>query len=179
MEIQHLIVGDLVTNCYIIADKGEVAIIDPGGEPEKILETAQKMGNVKYIINTHYHPDHVLGNEFLRKNFNAQILVHQEEKDYLRFTPDRFLADGEKIRIGGIELEVILTPGHSRGSICLLAPNSIFTGDLLFVDGYGRTDLPGGSEEEIKKSLEKISGIIKPGMTVYPGHGEIFFTEKK
>ncbi len=168
-----------MTNCYLLESKGELVLIDPGAEPERILEEIKKTGaKALYIVNTHYHPDHTLGNEYIRKNTGAKLLIHEAEKNFIKFEPDRFIKDGDEIKFGGETLKVISAPGHSAGSICLFGDSALFTGDLLFVDGYGRTDLPGGSEKEIKNSLEKISGIIKPGMTIYPGHGEIFTTEK-
>ncbi len=91
--------------------------------------------------------------------------------------PDRFLKDEEEIRIGENILKVIHTPGHTPGSICLLGRDFIFTGDTIFREGYGRTDLKGGSEEKFVDSLNRLKAIIKPGMMVYPGHGEPFMAE--
>ena len=175
MEIELLVVGPLLTNCYLVISKGELLIIDPGGEGRKVLQEAKKTkARVKYIVNTHGHPDHIFANEEIRKETGAKILIHEAEKDFIRFSVDTFLKDGDKIKIGESVLRVLLTPGHTKGSICLLGENSIFTGDTLFKDGYGRTDLPGGSEKELEKSLEKLKKILKPGIAVYPGHGEIF-----
>ena len=129
---------------------------------------------IRYIVNTHGHPDHIFANEDIRKETGAKILIHEAEKDFIRFRADKFLKDGDEIKIGESVLKILHTPGHTRGGICLLGENSIFTGDTLFKDGYGRTDLPGGSEKELERSLEKLEKILKPGMTVYPGHGEIF-----
>lgn len=175
MEIKRLIVGILDTNCYLLVSGGELAVIDPGGDPDKILEETQKSpAKTKYIINTHSHPDHISGNERIKKETAAQILIHENEKDFIDFQADRFLKEGEKLKVGDTVLKVLNTPGHTGGSICLLGDNFIFTGDTLFKDGYGRTDLPGGSQGEMEDSLKRLSGIIKPGMMVYPGHGEAF-----
>ena len=161
MEIKHLIVGELGTNCYLLISGNELGIIDPGGEADKILEEIKKSKTKpKYIINTHCHPDHILANEKIREETGVTILTHLE--------------DGDEIKIGESVLKVLHTPGHTQGSICLLGENFVFTGDTLFKDGYGRTDLPGGSQKDMEESLEKLSKLLKPGMIVYPGHGEIF-----
>lgn len=175
MEIKNLIVGPLLTNCYLITSKKEGAIIDPGGGLKQILKEIEKSGaKLKYIILTHYHWDHILGALKLKEKTGAEILIHKEEKDFLKFQPDQFLDGGEEIRIGEIYLKVIPTPGHSKGSICLLGRDFIFTGDTIFENGRGRTDLPGGSEKEMEKSLKKLEKTIKSGMKIYPGHGPIF-----
>ena len=164
-----------MTNCYLLISKGEISVIDPGGSKEEILQEAVKTKNkIKYIINTHGHPDHVFANQEIKKETGAEIMIHQAEKDFIDFKADKFLKDGDEIKIGGSVLKVLHTPGHSKGSICLLGRDFIFVGDTLFKDGYGRTDLPGGSWQELEKSLEKLKKILKPGITVYPGHGEVF-----
>ena len=176
MEIKHLIVGELATNCYLLISKNELAIIDPGGEAEKILQEIKKTeAKPKYIINTHCHPDHTLANKKIKKETRAEIWIHEAEKDFIDFEADRFLKEENEIKIGDCLLKVIHTPGHTRGSICLLGENFVFSGDTLFKNGYGRTDLPGGSQKDLEKSLEKLSKLLKPGITVYPGHEEIFY----
>ena len=163
MQIKRLIVGPIETNCYLLISKNEMVVVDPGGDPNIILNEIKKTGiNPKYIINTHYHFDHVLANKRVQKKTKAEIIK---------------LKEGDKVKIGEEELEIISTPGHSRKDICLFGKDFVLTGDTLFKNGYGRTDLPGGSEEEIRKSLNRLDELIKPGMKVYPGHGEIF--EKK
>jgi len=190
MEIKHLIVGPLLTNCYILISKDESAIIDPGGGTKRILkEIEESKTKLKYIILTHSHWDHAFSALKIKNETEAKILMHKEEKELVSFKIDNLLEEGEEIKIGNNILKVIHTPGHTKGSICLLgtppthrppvrhgerAPNFIFTGDTIFKDGYGRTDLPGGSKEDLKKSLGKLEKILKPGMKVYPGHGEIF-----
>lgn len=179
MQIKHLIVGELETNCYLLVSENELGIIDPGGEAGEILEEIKKMeAKPKYIIATHCHPDHILGSQELRRKTGAEILIHEAEKDFLDFGVDRFLKDGDKIKIGDNTLKVLHTPGHTKGSICLWGENCIFTGDTLFERGFGRTDLPSGSQKEMEKSLEKLSKILRRGMTVCPGHGKIFKINK-
>ena len=175
MEIKHLIVGNLQTNCYLLISGNELGIVDPGDEADKILEEIRRIkAKPKYIINTHYHYDHVLANQKIKKETGAKILIHEAEKDFIDFEPDRFLKEGDKIKIGESNLEIMLTPGHTKGSICIVGKDFILTGDTLFKDGYGRTDLAGGSQKEMEKSLERLSKLIKPGTIIYPGHGEIF-----
>lgn len=175
MRIKLLVVGPLLTNCYLVVSKGELLIIDPGGSVKNILkEISQIKIGPKYIINTHCHWDHTFGNKIIKKITGAKILIHEAEKDFIKFGVDRFLKEGDKIKIGDSILKVLHTPGHTKGSICLMGQNFVFTGDTLFKDGHGRTDLPGGSQEDLEKSLEKLKKILKPGIIIYPGHGEIF-----
>jgi len=160
MQIKRLIVGSIETNCYFLISGKEMVIIDPGGSPDLLLKEIEKTGiKPKYIINTHYHFDHVLANKRIQKKTKAEIIK---------------LKEGDKVKIGDEELEIISTPGHSKEDICLFGKDFVLTGDTLFKDGYGRTDLPGGSEEELRESLNRLDGLIRPGMKVYPGHGEIF-----
>lgn len=159
----------------MLTSKKETAVVDPGGNAGKILKEIESSGGkVKYIILTHSHWDHTFAVSKIKGETEAEILIHKAEKDFLKFEVGKFLADGDKIKIGDIILKVIHTPGHSKGSICLLGDNFMFSGDTLFKDGFGRTDLPGGSSENLQESLEKLSKILKPGMKIYPGHGEIF-----
>ncbi len=175
MEIKKIVVGQIQTNCYILTSNNEIVVIDPGDDRNLILEEIQENKEaVKYIINTHYHFDHVLANKEIRMSTGAKILIHEAEKNFIDFIADQYLCEGDIIEIGEAEFKVINTPGHTKGSICLLGNNIIFTGDTLFRNGYGRTDLDGGSENGMQKSLVRLSGIIKPGMMVYPGHGEIY-----
>lgn len=175
MEIKRLIVGNLQTNCYLLISDKVLGIVDPGGEAEEILKEIRKAeAKPKYIINTHYHFDHVLANKRIKEETGAGILIHELEKDFIDFKVDRFLKEGDKIKIGDSVLEVLHTPGHTKGSISLLGEDFVLTGDLLFKDGFGRTDLAGGSQTDIERSLKKLSKLLKPGTIIYPGHGEIF-----
>ncbi len=173
MEIKRIVVGPLLTNCYILTSGNEAIVIDPGGDPEEILKEIEGK-NLTYIILTHYHWDHTLGAPKIKEKTGAKILIHKKEKDFIKFNPDQFLDGGEEIRIGDEYLKILHTPGHTQGSICILGENFIFTGDTLFEDGFGRTDLPGGSEKDLKESLKKLEKVIKLKMKIYPGHGEIF-----
>ena len=175
MQINHLIVGEIQTNWYLLSSDNEIAIIDPGGEADKILSEIKKLsGNLKYIINTHYHQDHTLANKKIKQETGAKILIHESEKDYIDFRIDQALKNNDEIKIGNGTLKVIHTPGHTQGSICLFDDNYVFVGDTIFENGYGRTDLPGGSQEKMEKSLEKLVKLLKPETTIYSGHGEVF-----
>jgi glyoxylase-like metal-dependent hydrolase (beta-lactamase superfamily II) len=175
MKIRRLIVGPFLTNCYVLIDGIEAAVIDPGGEAKKIIDEVDRHGALlKYIILTHYHLDHSLSALKIKEEKPAKILIHEAEKDFLKFTPDEFLTGESEIKIGETYFKVIHTPGHTKGSICLLGNGLIFTGDTIFKDGYGRTDLLGGSAVDLEKSLGKLKLILKPGMEVYPGHGDSF-----
>ncbi len=181
MKIETLRVGMLQTNCYILITDEKILIIDPGGDSEKIIEFVEKNKKEKteiIILNTHYHYDHTLANEELKKHFNAKILIHEYEKNFVEFKPDEYLKEDDEIQIGVEKLKVIHTPGHTKGGICLLGENIVFVGDTIFEQGVGRTDFPGGNMEELEESLEKISKILKKGMVVYPGHGNKFTWEE-
>ena len=172
-EIKYLIVGPLLTNCYILISESETLVIDPGGGLKKILKEIGE-AKLKYIVLTHCHWDHFLAAPKLKKVTSAKILIHEDEKDFIKFEVDQFLKEGEEIKFGGDSLKIIHTPGHTKGSICLAGDDFIFTGDTIFEDGYGRTDLPGGSQKDLENSLKKLKQILKPGIKIYPGHGHIF-----
>jgi glyoxylase-like metal-dependent hydrolase (beta-lactamase superfamily II) len=175
MKIRRIVVSTFLTNCYILIDGIEAAVIDPGGETKKIIEEVDKNGAIlKYIILTHFHLDHTLSAEKIREEKGAEILIHEAEKNFLKFEPDEFLTEKSGIKIGKTYLEVIHTPGHTKGSICLLGNGFIFTGDTIFRDGFGRTDLPGGSPADLELSLSKLKKMFKTGMKIYPGHGDVF-----
>lgn len=175
MEILKIIANEFGANCYLIVSGNEAAVIDPGGEPEKILGEIKKSGvKLKYIILTHHHFDHALAAEDLKKSTGAEILFHELEKKYTNLSADKFIGEGDKIKIGNGVLKIVHTPGHSKGSICLMGEGIFFSGDTLFENGFGRTDYPGGSESAMKESLARITKILNPGMKIYPGHGDVF-----
>lgn len=173
-------------NCYIVADKAtkNAFLIDPGGEPGRIKNVLKKNGlSLKFIINTHGHGDHILGNGY----FDVPVYVHSLEKDFLT-DPDknlsgmfgmffkspkatRLLEDGEKIRLDNLELEIIHTPGHTPGGISVKLDGVVFTGDTLFAGGIGRTDLPAGDEGLLFKSIKERLFSLDDDVVVYPGHG--------
>ncbi|MCM8827798.1 MAG: MBL fold metallo-hydrolase [Candidatus Omnitrophica bacterium] len=189
-RIERLVVGELQTNCYIVSSqKKEAVIIDPGAWPEIILGyvTKEKL-HIRYIFNTHGHYDHTGANciKLLFEN-HPLLCIHEKDamylsdvslnlaesfgRDFVFIPPDIFLKDSQIIESGdGLDFEVMHTPGHTPGSICLKFKNYLFSGDLLFSGGVGRTDLPGGDEDALMKSLKKISRMKKDTI-VFPGHG--------
>ncbi len=181
MFVKMFTVGMLATNCFLIADakSHEVLIIDPGfdreSEAKTILREIEHNGfEVKYIMNTHGHPDHNGGNRVLKEFTKAPILIHELDAPMLSDPPaDRLLHDGDLIEVGDIKFRVIHTPGHSKGSIILLGLDTVFSGDTLFAGSIGRYDLPGGSIEEIKNSLKNKLLVLPDYMKIYPGHGPV------
>ncbi len=167
-----------MTNCYLVGqgETREALVIDPGTNSEtearKILKEIESSGfKIKYIVNTHGHPDHTGGNKIFRKATDAPLLIHEYDAHMLKGPfADRVLRDGDSVQVGEIVLRVLHTPGHSPGSICLVGNDVVLTGDTLFAGSIGRYDLPGGSLKEIKKSLKKLM-ILPDHMKVYPGHG--------
>ncbi|MFH1860260.1 MAG: MBL fold metallo-hydrolase, partial [bacterium] len=191
MQIYTLMVGELRANCYIIAQENsrECVIIDPGEDGEKILQFLKKKGlNPVYIINTHGHIDHIGANLFIAEQTGAKILIHQNDAKMLHDPilnlssfvnssvtskqADYILEDGEILEVSGITIEILHTPGHTKGGICLKIHNCIFTGDTLFAGGVGRTDFPNGSHETLIKSINKKLMALDDETIVYPGHGE-------
>lgn len=170
MRLLQLPVGQMANFTYVIADEetDEAAIIDPSWEIEKIFDALKKNGwNAKYVINTHSHFDHVLGNEQVAKVTGAKIVQHEASQ----LEKDMTIKEGDVISIGNTKLRVVHTPGHSKDSICLVLEGQlVFTGDTLFVGNCGRVDLPGSDPKEMYHSLlEKVSKFDEK-LVVYPGH---------
>jgi hydroxyacylglutathione hydrolase len=175
MIVKCFKVGWLSTNCYIAGceETKEAVLIDPGlesrAEAELILDyIKQNCFGVKYIINTHGHPDHISGNAAMKEATGAPILIHENGKD--RVKADRKLCDGDIIQIGNFNLTVLHTPGHTPCGICLLVDNVVFTGDSLFACSIGRTDFPGGSFQQLIKSIKTKLLPMPDSFKVYPGH---------
>jgi len=169
MIVKQIPVGSMANFTYVIADEKSklAAVIDPSWDLEKVLNALKTNElKVKYIINTHTHFDHVLGNEQLAALTDAEIIMHKNSQ----LDKDIAVDDGDTIDLGNISMRVIYTPGHSRDSICLLAENKLFTGDTLFVGNCGRVDLPGGSASELYDSLFGKLVKLDDRIEVYPGH---------
>jgi hydroxyacylglutathione hydrolase len=163
-------VGQMANFTYIIADEesGDAAIIDPSWDLDEVLHALKKNGwCAKYVINTHTHFDHVLGNEQVAGVTGAKIVQHKNSQ----LEKDIAVSDEDVIEIGSIKLRVLHTPGHSKDSMCLVLDGQlIFTGDTLFVGNCGRTDLPGSDPAEMYHSLFDRLGKLDDGLVVYPGH---------
>lgn len=184
--LESILVGEMGVNAYILADpvSKEAVIIDPGADYPKIKKIIDKYSlKPKYVINTHGHGDHIGADD----KFNSPILIHRLDSEFLvspvknlsayfgfslkMSKPERFLEDKEKIEVGNISLEVIHTPGHTPGSICLKYDNIIFSGDTLFYEGVGRTDFPDSNENDLFKSIKEKLFALSDKTIVYPGHG--------
>jgi glyoxylase-like metal-dependent hydrolase (beta-lactamase superfamily II) len=175
MIIKCFKVGWLSTNCYVVGceETKEAAVIDPGleseAEAEPILEYIKQNGlHVKYIINTHGHPDHIAGNTLIKEQTGAPILIHENGTE--RVQADKILHDGDVIKVGNYKLVVLHTPGHTPCGISLLGDNIVFTGDSLFAGSIGRTDFPGGSFQQLIQSIKTKLLPLPDSFTVYPGH---------
>ncbi len=190
MIIKRLVVGPLENNCFIIEDEKtrEALVIDPGDEPDRILDLiVDKNLKLKYIVCTHAHFDHVGAIPELKNATSAKIVIHQDELDIYQHTkeqaaalwgyeldplpdPDIFVSEGAILEIGDIKFEIIHTPGHSPGGICLYGEGIAITGDTLFAGTVGRTDLFGGDIEKLKRSFKKLMALPDE-IRVLPGHG--------
>ncbi|MDD2377007.1 MAG: MBL fold metallo-hydrolase [Clostridia bacterium] len=195
-KIIQIEVGDdnYPTNCYVVYDEDNNAIIiDPGYDKQRIISKIEDNNlKVKYIILTHCHADHLGQLEEIMKFTDADVIIHENDLDGLEddekshFTPlninkpniekDKIITvkDKDVIEVGNIELEVIHTPGHTSGCMCLFekSMNSLFTGDTIFANCYGRVDLKSGSLEDMKNSINKIFDRFED-IIIYPGHEQI------
>jgi hydroxyacylglutathione hydrolase len=190
MIIKKLAVGPLESNCFIIADENtkEVLVIDPGDESDRILDLINENDyNVKYIVCTHAHFDHVGAVPDLKKETGAKIVIHRDEIEIYKNTreqaallwgyeldplpePDMIASEGDKLVIGNLRFEILHTPGHSPGGICLYGEGILITGDTLFAGSVGRTDFYGGNMEKLKSSFKRLMSLSDE-VRVLPGHG--------
>ena len=175
--------------CYLVGDETTktCALIDPAFETDRILAEVESEGfEVTHIINTHGHSDHTAGNKAIKTATGAKLLIHELDANKLgkvvhnTFSrmlggkgsprPDILLQDNDLIQIGESRLNVLHTPGHTPGGICIHTDNNIFTGDTLFVGAVGRTDLPGGSLKQLLASIQKKIYTLPGETIVWPGH---------
>jgi hydroxyacylglutathione hydrolase len=169
MKVYQLEVGNMQNFTYVLEDEEtkEAVIIDPSWDLDLVIETLERNAlKAKYVINTHHHFDHTMGNDVIVKHTKSKILQHESST----LKNDMRLLDGEKIKFGNSELTVIHTPGHSKDSICLVGDGKIFSGDALFVGNCGRVDLPGGNAKELYHSLFDIICKLDDNLMLYPGH---------
>lgn len=192
MIFEEIVVGPLSVNCFVLGCERtkEGVVVDPGGDVELIEQAVKKHGlKVHTIINTHGHFDHIGGNREALTAFGARLLIHQNDAPLLTRVAevarmygmqgenspesDEFLADGMEISFGDCRMKVIHTPGHTQGGCCLYFENEarIITGDTLFADSIGRTDLPGGSHEQLLESIRSKLFTLPDNVTAHPGHG--------
>jgi len=169
MKVHQIQVGNMQNFTYVVEDEetDEAIVIDPSWDLEQIEQIIQRNNlKIKYVINTHHHFDHTLGNEGMVKLTNAQIIQH--EKSELKH--DITVKDGDVIEFGNSKLTVLHTPGHSKDSMCLIGDGKIFSGDTLFVGNCGRIDLPGGSAKELYHSLFDVLYSLNDDLILYCGH---------
>lgn len=192
MNIETLVVGPIETNCYIASDpvSREAVIIDAGDDAEEILAyVEQNRLQVKYLLNTHGHFDHIQANDVIREKTGAQLAIHADDVELLASPekvsagmmsvihgcrePELVLHNGDTIAFGPYQLRVIYTPGHSKGGCCFyeVQEKVCFTGDTLFRGSIGRTDLYGGNYAVLLKSVRERLQVVADDVTIYPGHG--------
>jgi hydroxyacylglutathione hydrolase len=192
MIFETVIVGELGVNCYLLADSDtkEGVVIDPGAEAEKVLAVVKANGvRVLYVLNTHGHFDHIGGNRRVTEATGGRLMISREDEPFLSLAarsatmyglaadnsppPAAYLAEGDSIRFGRHELQVIHIPGHSAGGCCFYLKNEgiLISGDSLFADSIGRTDLPGGSQTELVGAIRSKLLTLPAETRVFPGHG--------
>jgi len=190
MNIQGMSLGPLGANCYIVFKGKEALIIDPGSEPQAIANAIDQLElKPQAILLTHAHFDHIGAVDEIRKRYQIDVYIHEDEKDWLQdsglnrsrlFTgedivtcpAEHHLHEG-KMELGSFSLEVLHTPGHSPGSVSFVFHDDekVISGDALFFQGIGRTDLPGGDREVLENSIKNHLYQLPDTYTVYPGHG--------
>lgn len=189
MIIEQVLVGHMAVFSYIIGnpESGEAILIDPASNFDVITGLIDRYGlHITRVINTHGHFDHTSGNSYFSRVAGAELCIHEKDCHYLdkkinRFTAFitggrpgrrnvRLLRDGDRISVGLRQVEVIHTPGHTQGSICLLCEGNLFTGDTLFTEGMGRTDFRDGSEKQIMESIRNRILSLPDDTKIWPGH---------
>ena len=172
MIFKQVALGKMQNFSYIMGDSGEAAIVDPGWDVDELIETAEDMKITKIIL-THFHFDHVQKTDELADRTKAEIYLYEDEFESLKKVVGSHkvhkLKDNDKIKVGKVKIKVIHTPGHTPGGMCLLVENKLITGDTLFVNAIGRTDLPGGNAPQLFESLQKLKKLDDK-IEVYPGH---------
>lgn len=198
MRVERIPAGIYAANCYLVYSENtkEGIVIDPGGDADDIMTRINELGlNIKYIVLTHGHGDHIAGINDLKNFIDVPVAIHKEDEYMLKngdknlsslmamgtieVSPDILLDEGDKISFGDLVAEVIYTPGHTLGGISLKIGDSIFTGDTLFAGSIGRTDFQGGSYEDIISSIKNKILIYPDDTIIYPGHGPATTIEKE
>ena len=187
MQVITKMLGIMGANCYVLRNDREAVVIDPGGNPELLYP---EIGNRRllYVINTHGHYDHIAGNNDIKARYDTKLAVGRYEYEiimnpelnlsvmvetpFISLPPDMLLEEGDTLPFDGSELEIIHTPGHTRGSICIKVKDILFSGDTLFYHSVGRTDLPTGSAEALRESIKRKLYTLPDETKVLTGHGE-------
>ncbi|MDD6794749.1 MAG: MBL fold metallo-hydrolase [Clostridiaceae bacterium] len=183
MIVNSLIAGMYEENCYIIMDEKskDAAIIDPGGSFERIKNTIEKMKcNIKFILLTHGHADHVGAVEALANEYKVPFYINKKDEEAMAVEnyvfgdlrkADGYVSHDDTLRLGEEIISVIETPGHTPGGVCYLVDNKCFTGDTLFQGAVGRSDFYGGNGNELIRSIKENLLVLDEDVEVYPGHG--------
>ncbi len=189
MILECLPNGMFESNCYILGINGEGVIIDAGVDPSYVIKRVDEHKlKIKYIVLTHGHIDHICHIDDLKKVVGGSVVIHEEDADFLTNPvfncslifgsgsvfgiPDIKVKDGDVLKLSDTNLEIVHTPGHTPGGMCIKVGNILFTGDTLFKYATGRTDLPGGSRDNIIKSIKNKLLKLPDEIQVYPGHNE-------
>lgn len=190
MLVETLVVGWFAANCYIVGcpTTREAMIVDPGDEAERILEAVEQLKvTVRCIVDTHAHADHIGANREVKDATGAPLYIHRLDAPLLAdparnlsawtgdplppVAPARLLEDGNSIEVGQLRFQVLHTPGHTPGGICLAGEGAVFSGDTLFAGSVGRSDFPGGSHVTLIRSIKDKLMVLPDETVVYPGHG--------
>ncbi len=190
MNVETIIVGPIEVNCYVVSCKktNQAAVIDPGDNADDILKVIRSRSfELKYILLTHGHFDHLGGVAPIKAATEAQVLMHKEDKVLAESAPaqaelfglaapqefdvDRYIDDGDIVEFGNLSASVLATPGHTQGSVCYQFEKGVFVGDTLFYGGIGRTDLGGGDFEQLVHSIKSKLFVLPDDMKVFCGHG--------
>lgn len=196
LTIKKFTFNPVAENTYILYNEAREAIIIDAGfyfneEKQKIKDFIESNGlSLVQLLNTHAHLDHVFGNKWVYENYGLELFLHPNEEQVLQFAPQsaqmwgmpfenyegplHFLENNDVVKLGEDELEVLLAPGHSPGSICFYCKkqNFLIGGDVLFRESIGRTDLPGGDHAALIESIQNQLCVLPEDVTVYPGHGD-------
>lgn len=192
MIIKQFIAGQLENNMYLVADEKtkKAVLIDASALIPEITNTVKELGiDVEYILLTHGHFDHIMGLNSLKKTLNAPAVICKDDlaisdnvneftrlfgvPDIVPPTYEKFVKDGDVLDVGDMQIKVIQTPGHTEGGVCYLIGENLFSGDTLFKQSVGRTDLFGGNLEKIRHSVKEVLFKLDENIKVFPGHGPI------
>lgn len=188
--VKNFVLGPIENNNYLLIDEDskEAVLIDCTEKSEAIDATLKEYGaSLKYILLTHGHFDHILGVNDFKNKYGAKVIAHISDKELIEQIEDfaykfdlpkcdkqeidEYIEDGQEIDFAGQKIKTIHTPGHTQGGVCYLIGNDLFTGDTLFYESVGRTDLPGGDFDQLKSNIQEKLFTLDENIKVYPGHG--------
>lgn len=174
MNIKTILTGMIQENCYVVSDdNGSAAVIDPGDDAQKIIRYLEDNNlTVEWILITHAHFDHIGALADVKEHTGAKVAVGEGDVDGIRFAPDLACKEGDVIEVGDLKFEVIETPGHTPGCVCYICGDAMFSGDTLFRESIGRTDMPGGNFDVMRRTLAKLRDLPYDDLQVYAGHME-------